>query len=502
MLPLVLLLFWLLPAPAAAAIGCEALAKADFTTLADAPSQVIEAKPRAAGPGKAAACIVDGYTNRNVGWRLFLPPEAAWNGKMVQEGCGGRCGARRDEGCEMLAVRGYACVAADLGHRGTNYDNVWAIDNPLAEVDFGFRATHVTNIVGRALIAAHYGRAPAHVYYTGISTGGRQGLVEVQRFPKDFDGVIVGEPAMNRGTAFGALPSAMAWASSILAPDDKAIVNFAEIRAVHAAAIALCDRDDGLADGIIGDPRACRFDPGSLLCKGEKSDACLAAAQIAALRQLYAGQPSDPKVDLGRRFLPGSELTWIDAYVSKTGTGGYLYPRGANRYNYAYANVFNDSSSVDLRAFAASGGKMIFYQGLSDEISLPGAAIDYYEIVERAMGGRDTTRAFLRFFTVPGMSHTPGGPGAEVVDYISYLESWVEKGQAPDRLIGHHLKDASRFLGPIAPLEDYQGANLMFTRPIYLYPLQARYRGKGDPSRWQSFGAWDPEKKRWVETGL
>ena len=495
-------ILWLSPKPALAdGVGCKALAQIDLTTLKDAPSQVITTETRAAAPARAAACIVDGYTNRNIGWRLFLPPLSAWNGKMVQEGCGGRCGARRDEGCEMLALRGYACAAADLGHKGTNYDSVWAIDNPLAEVDFGFRATHVTNIVARAVIAAYYGRAPAHVYYTGISTGGRQGLVEAQRFPRDFDGIVIGEPAMNRGTAYGALPSTMAWASSILAPGDKAIIGIDQIRAVHAAVLALCDKDDFIVDGIVGDPANCRFDPATLACDHAASPSCLTPVQVAALRQLYAGETADPPVDLGRRFLPGSELTWIDAYVSKSGTGGTLYPRGANPYAYAYAGVFNESANVDLRPFAATGAKMILYQGLADEIALPGAAIDYYSMVERVIGSRAATAAFLRFFLVPGMSHTPGSAGAEVVDYVTVLENWVERGEAPDRLIGHHLKDPSRFLGPNVPPADLAGDNLVFTRPIYVYPLQARYRGKGDPAQWQSFAPWDPDKHRWARSG-
>jgi feruloyl esterase len=466
-------------------LPCRALPGANWAKTPDAPSRVQTVLERPQTIAKAAACVVDGYTNPAIGWRLWLP--IAWNGKLAQDGCGGRCGERRDEACELAAMRGYACIAVDFGKAGANQDNVWAIDNLQGEVDTAFRGAHVANRIARAIVLAHYGRPPAHAYYFGISVAGRQGLVAAERFPDDFDGIIAGEPSM-RGALLRDLPSTMTWAAGLLAPGGRAVLSAADVQALHRAVLARCDLDDNLKDGVISDPLACRFDPGVMLCHGAKADGCLSAAQIAVVRALYAGQGGAGAERVGLRFLPGSELRWIGPYMSASGGAGH-YPATPpdDGYRNPYAWILNDSSNADLRAFRDAGGKMILFQGWADEITLPEGAVDFYDKVEALMGGRGRTEGFLRFYAVPGQGHTPGGPGPEVVDYLSALEAWVERGQAPETLKGYHLKDASAFFGALIPAAALDPANVDFTRPIYRYPLIARYKGNGDPNAWTSF---------------
>jgi hypothetical protein len=464
--------------------SCKALAVADFTTVQDAPSQVADAHLREAEGGKAKACVVNGYTNPFIGWRIWLPTE--WNGKFVADGCGARCGARRDETCEAVALRGYACINADSGQKGPSFDTVWAIDNLQGQIDDGFRVTHVSALITRAVVEKYYGAKPRHAYYTGISRAGRQGLVEAQRFPEDFDGIVAGEPLMSHGTAVGEPKSVILWATGILAPGGKAVMGPAEIKTLHDAVLAQCDMDDGVKDGVVSDPLACKFDPGVLLCKAGANGSCLTQKQVDAVRALYAGQPGFHGMDLGLRLLPGSEPYWIGPYISPDGKAGDRASPIAQAH-LPYLAAFADSSNADLRPFKAVGGKMILFQGWADELTTPEATLDYYRMVDRAMGGATGTRDFLRYFMIPGQNHVPGGSGAEVVDYLTALDNWVEKGQAPDMLIGYHLKDAHRFFGANIPLEDINNANILFTRPIYPYPQMARYNGSGDPNDWRSF---------------
>jgi feruloyl esterase len=178
--------------------------------------------------------------------------------------------------------------------------------------------------------------------------------------------------------------------------------------------------------------------------------------------------------------------------MSDRGGAGRYRARNANPYQYPYGPIFIATNNPDLRAFKAAGGKMITYHGWMDELTVPENSVDYYEMVERAMGGRAATQDFFRLFMIPGQSHIPGGPGAEVVDYITALENWVENGIAPDRLIAHNLVDFSRFYGPVIAKKTLVKENIIFTRPAFPYPIQARYSGMGDPNDEASFVPFTP----------
>ena len=460
--------------------ACSALVAHDFSAVEDAPSLVVSAVVKAAGVELPAHCLVDGQIAPTIGYRMWLPT-TGWNGKLIQGGCGGRCGFILDEGCQIVLIRGYACLAADLGHKGTMYDNLWAIDNVAGEIDFGFRATHVSNLTARAVVAQFYGKNPTRIYYIGASTGGRQGLVEAQRFPQDFDGIIAGEPAMGTpGVAQPEVGPRLRDAVRALSPEGKPLITPAELLEVNRQAVARCDLDDGLRDGIISDPNHCDFSPSQLLCKGAKDDRCLTSEQVAALKKVYAAGAQ-----------PGSEKAWIGAYVRADGTMGRYGSSPANPYRYPYAWVFNDATNPDLRAFKNRGGKLILYQGWADEAVFPNNPVLYYETVERLMGGRAATQDFFRLFMIPGESHIPGNGGAETVDYLGYLEAWVERGVPPDVLLAQRLKQAARFAGPVTFPVYLTKDNVAFERPVYPYPVQARYRG-GDPDAASSFGPYTP----------
>lgn len=463
-------------APVANERACDDLVAHDFSAVPDAPSLVVSAVVKTAGDELPAHCLVDGQIAPTIGYRMRLPV-AGWNGKLVQAGCGGRCGYILDEGCQIVLMRGYACLAADLGHKGTMYDNLWAIDNVPGEIDFGFRATHVANITARAVVARFYGRSPMRTYYIGASTGGRQGLVEAQRFPQDFDGIVAGEPAM--GTPGSAQPEVgprLRDAVVALSPQGKPLFAPAELLQLNARVIARCDLDDGLRDGIVSDPRRCDFAPSQLACTATAEPGCLSPEQVAAVAKVYAAGA-----------MPGSEKAWIGAYVRADGSMGRYGRTPANTYRYPYAWVFNDATNPDLRAFKASGGKLILYQGWADEATFPNNPVLYYETVERLMGGREATQDFFRLFMIPGQSHIPGNGGAETVDYLGYLEAWVERGVAPDVLRAQKLRKAARFAGPVTFPVYLAKDNVAFERPVYPYPVEARYRG-GDPNAASSFG--------------
>ena len=467
------------------ATRCIQIAYSDFTTIKDAPTQIVDAAVRPTKGDEPAMCVINGFIAPQVAFRLWMPL-TTWNGKYMQNGCGGRCGDFLPDQCEIQSKRGYACLANDLGHKGTTYDNVWAIDNIAGEIDFGFRATHVATLAGKVITEKYYSQKPKYSYFIGASTGGRQALVIVQRFPLDFDGVIAGvagvpvpgQPPGMRGIGVG----------SLLYANGKAVLSPEDIRMVHQAVVARCDAEDGLKDGIITDSRGCPFQPKELLCTGDKAPTCLTKIQVEALDAVY---------ETGTQR--GSELGWIGAYVAADGSAGRYIPKNSLGYSYPYSWVFNDTSNPDIRAFKNAGRKFIMYAGWADEVVNPLGSSSYYDTVERVIGNRKDTQDFFRLFMIPGEAHIPGGVGAESINYLYALEDWVEKGKAPDRLIGRKLKTIKQMLGPIVLESDMRPDNYLYSRPHYPYPIQSRYKGKGDPDDAANFGPWDPSSKKWVK---
>jgi feruloyl esterase len=481
-----------------ASASCKALESVDFSGIPDAPTQITEAKLVEASGVVPAHCLAKGYITSHVGIELRMPIQN-WNGKFMEVGCGGDCGVFFTQLCRGPLRKGYACIASDMGHTSLTNQALWAYNNLQAQVDWGYRAAHVTAIAGKAITHEYYSREPARSYFLGCSTGGREALVESQRFPWDFDGIVAGAPVVNSS---GWTMDVLWGIKSLTGRDGNPILSNAEAKMLHEAVIAKCDMDDGVKDGIISNPKACKFDPAVLRCKPGAQASCLTDEQINAVKQVYAGPPPSI-VDrvYSEGATPGSELTWVSDFLSYWSTSHYMadlfrysgfwpapgptwkladfdYGRDYKRIG-MYAALAN-ANNPDLRKFAAVGGKLLVYFGWTD-VSPP-EATDYYETVERTMGGRAATQNFFRLFMIPGMDHCTGGAGAFAIDYLSYMEAWVEKGQAPDKLIGAHINGLAwgDAFGLPFPLDAQ--TPIAFTRPIYPYPIRAKYKGNGDPN--------------------
>lgn len=514
-------LVWEAPAFGGEKPACDGLVRADFSGVPEAPTQITEASSVEVSERLPAYCKVTGYVAPQVGFKLALPEK--WNGKFIAIGCGGHCGYLSDEelaaSCGEAVGRGYACIVSDMGHRGSGGDGLWAHHNLQATMDWGFRGTHVVAVAGKAIAETFYRKPPAYAYFAGCSTGGRQALQEAQRFPWDFDGIIAGAPPIRLADLY----VTFAWGQR--AGRDaagKPLLSLADLKLLTGGALARCDLDDGLRDGVISSPFQCPFRAADVACKKGQTSGCLTPDKVQAAQKIYSG----PVDGTGRSLFeagatPGSESGGPD--LEKYGGNWGVYYLGNGQEPAAYAGLTQDglrdlffspaqsaswtirqfdfdedsrrldvmqslydSSNPDLSRFRQAGGKLLIYHGLNDLSILPQWIIRYYEKVERVMGGREQTQSFARLFTLPGVEHCFGGPGADTVDYLTALERWVERGEAPDRLTAHHRKSTERG----TPITFAVGPeDIAFSRPVYPYPVRVRYRGKGDPNEAGSFEA-------------
>jgi feruloyl esterase len=447
-------------------------------------------------------------------------PVAGWNGKYLQVGNGGWAGTIDLTAMVDPLRRGYAVAATDNGHQssGPVPNAAWAIGHPEKLIDFGYRAVHETSVQAKAIVRAHFGRDAARSYFSGCSDGGREALMEAQRYPEDFDGIIAGAPANNWSRLFtGFVWNEQALAQSPIPP--------AKLPVIQNAALTACDALDGVKDGLIEDPRACHFDPGSMLCKADDAPDCLMEGQVTTLRKIYSG-PKNPRT--GKQIFPGYPMgteailggwsPWIMPPGLQAMFGNSYYGQAVfeqadwdfRTLNFDTDVEFGDSkagpilnsTNPDLRSFRANGGKLIQYHGWGDAAISPLSSIEYYESV-RAFLSRfpDGRRAktdpmdFYRLFMVPGLAHCSGGIGPS--DFgnarhstrtdaehhiLTALEAWVEQGTAPARLIGSGTAGND----PAKPL----------TRPLCPYPQTAHYRGTGDTSKAENFTCAAPAEAR------
>ena len=495
----------------AAESQCAGLARADFSSVLDAPTHVNVTNAVAAANGVPAYCQVKGYVSPTVEFELRLPLED-WNGKFVKRGCGGYCGGVFIGACNNHLKDGYACIASDMGHRSTALDAKWAYNAIQTEIDFGYRATHVVTVAGKAITESFYGDAPERSYFMGCSTGGRQGLVEAQRFPYDFDGIVAGAPVINETGAGMQLNWTVAATRD---GDGNQILPARKLQMIHDAVIAKCDMNDGLEDGLIGDARDCNFEPRELQCLGQDRDNCLTADQIGVVNKIYEGPKNSDGMDLYTGGAQrGSELNWYGNYISEDGSVstyeqfmgdmfrymGFMPDPGPSWQNadFDYDRDYKrlgmmeslyTGSNPDLRKYKEHGGKILVYQGWRDQSVVPLNVIDYYETVTKTMGGQQATEDFFRLFMIPGMNHCSGGAGAYAINYLDYMEDWIENGNAPDVLIGVHPNRPVDAAGTDLPLE---GDAVEFSRPTYPYPAKVRYAGEGDPNDASSFVRIDP----------
>lgn len=456
---------------------CEGLAGGRFQKLEGAATWVTKAAFVAATPARQAYCAVTGYVNPTNNFGMYLPVDS-WNGRYLVRGCGGSCGnAAVELACGLHLRDGYACLITDMGHVSTTVDNNWVAGNLQGLVDFGYRSTHVTTVAGKAIAATFYGRAAKRSYFFACSTGGRQGLIEAQRFPEDFDGIVAIAPAsmgpygLKRAAtisdidAFNSKPD-----GSPILPARKAVL-------IHAAVVRACDKDDAITDGIIGLPTQCKWEPEALACKaGGATRDCLTPAQVAVVRKLYTW----------RGALKGSELNWIGSYIRSAPLGGKgwepLFDLGVGRGDPATVESMINPNNPDLRPFRDNGGKLILVHGLNDHSVMPPPTIDYFQTMTRTMGGEEATKAFARLYLVPGMDHCAGGDGASAIDYLGAITAWVEGGKAPEALRGVKTVQG-------APV-DYFGVGLPHLDPKYIawqrdhraYPGASAMVGRAPPA--------------------
>ena len=403
---------------------------------------------------------------------VWLPAADGWNRKFQAVGNGGWAGVISYAALADALRVGYAGASTDTGHTGGS--GRFALDHPEKLADFGWRSEHEMTVKAKAIIQAYYGSAPRLSYWNGCSTGGRQGLKEAQMFPADYDGIIAGAPA-NR-TAIGL------WIAFAMLKDPASYIPKSKYPLIHEAAIKACDANDGLRDGLIDDPRKCKFDPSVLLCKGADSPSCLTAPQVETARKLYSAA-TNPRTgqELFPSWMPGSELTWTVAGSGPNPPKLFLdqmqyvvfkdpnwdwrtfdFDKDIERSERP-GNVVMNATDPNLKAFFSHNGKLLLYHGWTDTMVAPLLTVKYYNSVVDTLGGVSNTFNNVRLFMEPGMDHCRGGEGPNVFDKVGAMEQWVEKGKAPDSLIASHLTTGK----------------VDRTRPLCPYPQVAMYTGAG-----------------------
>jgi feruloyl esterase len=451
----------------------------------------------------APSCKVAGVIDGSIGFELLLPE--AWNGKFLMGGGGGFVGSVQNSAmAEGLAggnalERGYATAGTDTGHTGSGIDASWALNNPRAQEDFAHRSLHRTAEVSKQIIADYYVGDLQRSYFLGCSRGGGHALMLAQRYPDDFDGIISAAPAFDwPGMAAEFLRNQQA-----VFPDPKNVASPVitdDNRKLLAEGLRQsCDALDGVADGVLTDPRRCRFDPASLpVCPGAAAPDCLTREQLAAIQvvyadtvgggdRLYPGLPFGGEADEGGwdRWITRAEPTPAPDMPNLHFALGVQFARyfvfadpswsyanfdftGWRQRTARQAELLN-ATSLDLHRFRARGGKLILWHGWSDSALPATRSIEYYESVER----RDPKlRSYFALYMLPGVGHCTGGPGADRADWIATLEQWVEQGVAPSDLVATKK-------GP-------QGATL-FERRLCPYPQVPKYDGKSDVNAASSY---------------
>jgi feruloyl esterase len=417
-------------------------------------------------------------------------PQSGWNGKMQGVGNGGWAGSIQYGPLAAAIRRGYAAVSTDTGHVGGGAS--FALGHPEKLIDYAYRAIHEAAVKAKATISAFYGNAPRYSYFVGCSNGGRQGFKEAQNYPEDYDGIISGAPAYNWTHQM----AESIWVALATLKDAASTIPQAKLAVINKAAVDACDAGDGLKDGLIDDPTRCRFDPQVLLCKDADGPSCLTAPQVEAAKKIYAGKKDARGQELFPGQEPGSETSWQGVVGGPRPFGvaddlfKYVVFKDPN-WDFKTFNIDRDvelANKVDqnminatdpnVKRFADRGGKWIIWHGWADSIITPRDSITYYKAVQAALGPKaeDTVRLFM----VPGMAHCQGGPGPNSFDMVTALEAWVERGQAPTRVIASRSVDGK----------------VERTRPICPYPQVAVYNGSGSVDAAENFVCRVPAAQR------
>ncbi|HEY1759664.1 MAG TPA: tannase/feruloyl esterase family alpha/beta hydrolase [Bryobacteraceae bacterium] len=422
-------------------------------------------------------------------------PEAGWNGKLEGNGNGGWTGSINPATLAVGLRRKYATAMTDTGHEGGS--GSFALGHPEKLIDFGYRSTHEMTVKAKAIIAAYYGRPPDLAYFNGCSAGGKQGLTEAQLFPGDYNGIISGAPGNN----WTHMMAQIVWVAQAVHKDEASYIPPEKYPAIHEAALAACDARDGVKDGVIDDPTRCKFDPKAIQCKGADGPSCLTAPQVEAARKIYSAVKNPrTKQEIYPGFEPGSEMGWGQFVAGPTPTAfatdlfkfvvfknpDWDYKTLNFDTDIALADMIdngtNNATDPNLKTYFERGAKLLQYHGWNDQLIAPLNSVEYYQSVERTLGGAakngvvdksgaEHVRASYRLFMEPGMSHCQGGDGPSNFDMLSALEQWVEQGKAPDRIVAYHIKDGKTDR----------------SRPLCPYPQVAVYNGKGSTDDDENF---------------
>jgi feruloyl esterase len=501
--------------------ACEELVNvhldgAKVLSAAMMPPSDIPATPTRLGAHAGEHCEVKGLATPTrdsvINFTLWLPPADRWNGKYLQKGSGGWGGEAYSYALITPLNRGYAAAVTDDGHSGDGTAR-FMVGHPEKLIDFGHRAIHQTSRQSRAILNAFYGRAQSQAYFVGCSDGGREALMQAQRYPEDFNGIVAGAPVNNLTHQF----AGFVWDEKAMLAGGTSLLPVSKLTLLQAAAIKACDANDGVRDGIIDNPHDCAFDPNALLCTEGDGSNCLTRPQLDAVKKIYSG-PTDPvtRKAINPGFEPGMEAhpsTW-QQWVLLPGQANFGNSNFADAvyegrpWDWRTSNLHDDvlladakeapyvnATNPDLRTFRAHGGKLIVYHGWGDAAVAPRNSIDYYHQVRdflamypdvRTAPAAATLDDFYRLFMVPGMSHCWDGVGPDSFgneevpapgllqdadhDVVMALDRWVVDGAGPERIVATKL-----------PEKDSAGNILqeIMTRPLCPYPKVARYQGTG-----------------------
>jgi feruloyl esterase len=486
-------------------VACDQLAK-----FKDPDLVKIEARTVAATADAPAHCRVSGVLSPEIGFEVNLP--ARWNRRFYMIGNGGHAGEQPDDpgrAAQRASALQNAFVMAstDTGHNARREPQAtFVMSNPQKAIDYAYRAVHLSAAIAKRIAREYYAKPVSFAYWNSCSNGGRQGLIEAQRYPQDFDGVIANAPWVDQtGFTIGAMWNQRALAEAPLSAEKLALV--------AAKVMAKCDRVDGLADGLIDDPRRCDFDPlrDVPACAGASDADCLTPAEAQALKKIYGGVVSNQK-PFFPGFMVGSEAVapgpggapgsgWLNLIVSRQAdakpadfslaesTMKYLVPQPPQPdYDYRAFDFDRDvtlldrwgklanANNPDLSGFRKRGGKLLMTYGWADSILMPLMGVHYYERALEVNGAK--TSEFFRLFMIPGMAHCAGGVGPDRHDPVTAIINWVEKGKAPETMI------ASKVVND----------QVVRTRPLCPYPQVARYKGQGSIDDASSFSCVAPDR--------
>ena len=478
-----------------ASASCESLSMLSLPNVTITMAQSVEAgafvPPGSPGATQASralpafcrvAATLKPTSDSDIKMEVWLPA-SGWNGKFQAVGNGAFNGSIAYPAMATALLAGYATSSTDTGHTGNTAS--FGLGHPEKVIDFGWRAVHEMTVTTKKIIASYFDAGPKFSYWNGCSAGGRQAMKEAQRFPADFNGIIAGAPGLDwTGRAIQAVRVART-----LEKNEAARLPQAQAQLVHRAVIEACDAADGVRDGVIENPKRCKFDPGVLQCKGSDTSACLTKDQVEVLRLLYSPVVNSKTKREIAGLEPGSELGWTDlgwtASARATGLDQFRFLVFKDPgWEIQKFNLDSDISLADeadnntinaldanLKPFIDGGGKLIHYHGWSDPQIAPANSAQYYTRVVEALGGASKMHGSYRLFMAPGMGHCGGGEGPNTFDMMTALEQWVEHGQAPDRIVASHST---------------KGA-VDRTRPLCPYPQVAAYKGTGSTDEAANF---------------